>query len=235
MCPQEAYWRHAIHRSNSSAWGTASTSAASSEHGGIILSSKASDDIDSGESFSRDTSVYDPSAESIHPTYLESSAAHGETVNVSQPTLHSHGPQRSVGSEMHEQGRCIPCSFYCFKKQGCGSGAACNFCHMAHTSNKKLRQREWRKAQDTQSWTRHVSKNITGDFGGRARSAVKVLSMTEASGQGGPCAPPFEGNECVVPRQQPLSSLLREHPNEPCFITVSASGCSLSIQSIHAD
>lgn len=67
-----------------------------------------------------------------------------------QPTLHSHGAQESVGSRFHTSGACTPCAFYCFKAQGCGMGAECNYCHMDHISNKKLRQQEWRKKQQVQ-------------------------------------------------------------------------------------
>eukprot|EP00930_Biecheleria_cincta_P067816 TRINITY_DN5471_c0_g1_i1.p1 TRINITY_DN5471_c0_g1~~TRINITY_DN5471_c0_g1_i1.p1 ORF type:complete len:463 (-),score=69.00 TRINITY_DN5471_c0_g1_i1:165-1553(-) len=50
-------------------------------------------------------------------------------------------PERpSVGSVRHRRGKCKPCAF--FRKEGCGSGVACAFCHLCDAGEKKRRKKD---------------------------------------------------------------------------------------------
>jgi len=175
--------------------------------------------------------------------------ADGDIMKVQQPTLHSNGPQRSVGSELHNIGQCTPCAFYCFKKQGCGKGVECAFCHMAHTSNKKLRQQEWRKKQ--QELQKRGRKQRGAKKAGdelNAQDDEQATSTTEAVAAQQPPVPAAEvthskmhvealsevrsGEQAVdtgaiSSGAQAFRRFLSIHPTEPCFIAISPSGCRL--------
>lgn len=180
----------------------------------------------------------------------EESDADGD-VKVQQPTLHSHGPQRSKGSELHNVGQCTPCAFYCFKKQGCGKDADCAFCHMAHTSNKKLRQQEWRKKQQElqkrgrkQRGAKKAGDEPQTQVEEQATSVVEapalvqqpsVVSVLPAAVAAAPkphveARPEVRSGEqegAISSGAQSFRRFLSIHPNEPCFIAISPSGCRL--------
>lgn len=58
------------------------------------------------------------------------------------PTFRKNGPQQSVGSLLHPD-KCQPCVFYCFKRQGCGRGVECQYCHFEHVSKQALKREAW--------------------------------------------------------------------------------------------
>lgn len=212
-----------------------SSSTASSEHGGIPLSAWTSEHLDSEESVTCETpevSQADPRTPSLDTTEESCGGLGGEAEQVQRPTLHSDGPQRSIGSELHDLGGCVPCAFYCFKKQGCGNGSECNFCHMGHISNKKLRQQEWRKKQHEQNRKqRRASKKTSEDRDRRAAEHMakdardcEIVSPTHAS------KPDEEQNTRLEKPVHSISSFLGSHLGEPCFIEISSSGCNLVTQ-----
>lgn len=129
---------------------------------------------------------------------------------LQQPTMHSHGPQASVGSRLHEEGGCTPCAFYCFKKSGCGKGVDCEFCHMAHTSNKKLRQLEWRKKQHTQSRPhRRSAKDAVGAPDSQEQPSAEARA---------PERPGTRDDDNALTGQPSLRICLNTRPSEPCFL-----------------
>merc|ERR1719223_1615455 len=136
-----------------------SASTASSEHGGDQASWKSSEEVDGESSAGLEFSeaAQAPPQQPPPPPQHKHEAEEGRTGDVaeaeqndSKPTLRRDGPQRSLGSATHNAGQCIPCAFYCFKRQGCGKGVECAYCHMDHTSNKKLRQQAWRRKKQEQ-------------------------------------------------------------------------------------
>merc|ERR1740121_1006284 len=161
---------------------SSATSAASSEHEGAAPSSINSQLCDSGESTSCEMLGSSQVSVCSEPTGENCRA--DDAPKVQQPTVQSHGSQRSIGSELHDSGKCVPCAFYCFKKQGCGKGVGCGFCHMAHVSNKKLRQQEWRQKQQRRTRKQcGASKGISDQPEAQAVSAAHVLmDMKEPGG-----------------------------------------------------
>jgi len=201
-----------------------------------------------------DAQVYSPQQPDLELDN-EENAEDGDT-KVQQPTLQSHGPQRSVGSELHDVGQCTPCAFYCFKKQGCGKATDCSFCHLAHTSNKKLRQQEWRKKQQElqkRSRKQRGAKKVgdesqledgesTSVVEAPATNSKKVNIVQQPSAAAdlsvALVAPPPQAAEvrpgkheaergAISSGAQSLRRFLSIHPTEPCFIEFSPSGCRL--------
>lgn len=233
---QEPQWESELYSRVGSTCGAVSTSTASSEHEGITPSSGSSDYLDSGESICEASDLQ--ALSSRHPTlsdFAEPGSTGGtggcdDAQKIQQPTVHSHGPQRSLGSELHDQGGCIPCAFYCFKKQGCGKGVDCNFCHMPHTSNKKLRQQEWRKKQHTQSRKHRRASRIADDV--RSHEGHGRFDVNDLSGLGAPEKPDSYAPslDCCwslerTAVQMPLVTSLDTGLGKPCFLEVSESGC----------
>jgi len=61
-------------------------------------------------------------------------------------SLHTRGPQDSIGALLHPNG-CTPCAFYCFKKSGCNKGKDCLYCHMTHISKQRAHRTQWKEEQ----------------------------------------------------------------------------------------
>mmetsp|Transcript_54533 Transcript_54533/g.174912 ORF Transcript_54533/g.174912 Transcript_54533/m.174912 type:complete len:255 (-) Transcript_54533:63-827(-) len=76
---------------------------------------------------SRDSSV--SSRPSSDPTHNSSNnSVSGSEVRTGRPAKPSE-PLPSIGTELHESGRCTPCHFHP-RPQGCRNGSACRFCHL---------------------------------------------------------------------------------------------------------
>jgi hypothetical protein len=46
------------------------------------------------------------------------------------------------GSEGHAIGKCVPCAYFWYKKDGCRLGENCKFCHLCNKGEVKKRKRE---------------------------------------------------------------------------------------------
>jgi len=157
-------------------------------------------------------------------------ALRGEAVQEQHPTLHSHGAQMSIGSELHEAGACTPCAFYCFKKQGCGQGAECGFCHMPHMSNKKMRMQEWRKKQQPKQKPRRAGQLMdSDDF--YSPQAQKPAMATEGSAYArqATAVAPYSASQTEQPSLAPWVTTQRL-PRQASFAST-ASPASISVAS----
>jgi hypothetical protein len=65
----------------------------------------------------------------------------------------------SMGSALHDAGRCKPCAFV--HSKGCTDGAMCQFCHLCEPGEKKRRQREKLKCRKA---AYRLRKAASGDF-----------------------------------------------------------------------
>jgi len=79
------------------------------------------------------------------------------------------GPPRvpTLGSALHESGRCKPCAFVHTK--GCASGESCAFCHLCGPEEKKRRQKDrWEsKRRNWRAFRKQERRN--GNRGNRRR------------------------------------------------------------------
>lgn len=60
-----------------------------------------------------------------------------------QKSFHTKYPQME---EAHLQGRCKPCAYHLYKKDGCRWGAECEFCHLCKPGELKKRKKVKMKA-----------------------------------------------------------------------------------------
>jgi hypothetical protein len=77
-------------------------------------------------------------------------------------TLKRNGPMKSKGSDLHDEGGCKPCAFYCYSKNGCSKEAACGYCHLFHESKSLVKRGEHKKQTTRQKGLReNSSKDVT--------------------------------------------------------------------------
>jgi len=176
----------------------------------------------------------------------EGNVSGGEDVKVQHPTLESHGGQMSVGSELHEAGACVPCAFFCFKKQGCGQGADCKFCHMPHISNKKVRLQEWRKNQQLKQEGHRPRRGAqqVADAELQAQRPVPVMAAAASAGpatqrvpasaprkeqpapvsavreQGQRASQGYQASRCMSPGASPMGQRRQEQAPQPTWATM---------------
>jgi len=96
-------------------------SSASSQTSGSWTSSASSSSFTSGSSTSLDNSIRPINQGNLSPL----------------PTT-TQG-QESVGSELHDAGKCRPCLF-AFSRMGCLLGASCKYCHLSHSTKDRLKK-----------------------------------------------------------------------------------------------
>jgi len=100
-----------------------------------------------------------------------------ESQVVASPDINLNGFP-SVGSRLHDTGRCKPCAFY--HSKGCNSGFACLFCHLCPANEKQRRKRLRRQMVFD---ARERNSKLAGHS--RQHSNASAGSSTTCTGWGG--------------------------------------------------
>lgn len=215
------------------------------------LAVEGSDDVDTGAAARKgcDSAPTDPTratdSEDGTPAKVSTqeepgrggdSSGAGEGSVAVYRNLHPDGEEWNVGSALHPEA-CVPCAFYCFKRQGCEKGTDCAYCHMMHIPKQRCRRQQWRERQrDLRRCSREMVScaGSKGSKGGAATSSKETRGLPRSTGHAGTealrldgaghagLAGPLESTTSATQAQGKPPGLSLE----PCFISLST-GCTL--------
>lgn len=104
-----------------------------------------------------------------------------QSVSLGEATPAPRQPSQSLGSLLHNDGRCRPCA-HNWKPNGCSKGADCNFCHLCDESAFALRRKCKMQLRRENERKRRARKESKGqNSGGNRHSLSSCISECVAT------------------------------------------------------